>query len=259
MIDTCVIFCGGKGTRLEEVTRGFVPKPLVPINNYPLIYLIMRYYLNNGVRNFYLLAGHQSIEIKKFVRDIALYDGPFSLVNGVGCFETATFANCKIHVVDTGEDTQTGGRLAQIEHLLDVENFYLTYGDGIADVDLKSLTQVHLSNNASLTLTSVNPVGRFGDLDISGEFVRAIREKTKQNTHWINGGFMVMEPEFLDWIDNDQTILEQQPLLKATETGNLSAFKHTGFWYCMDALRDRNELEELWQSGQAPWKIWDNL
>ena len=232
MIDTCVIFCGGKGTRLEEVTRGFVPKPLVPINNYPLIYLIMRYYLNNGVRNFYLLAGHQSIEIKKFVRDIALYDGPFSLVNGVGCFETATFANCKIHVVDTGEDTQTGGRLAQIEHLLDVENFYLTYGDGIADVDLKSLTQVHLSNNASLTLTSVNPVGRFGDLDISGEFVRAIREKTKQNTHWINGGFMCVNRRIFNHLRMSNICempFELEPMASVAELGKLFTAKHNGF------------------------------
>ena len=256
MIDTCVIFCGGKGTRLEEVTRGLVPKPLVPINSYPLLYLIMRYYVRNGVSRFYLLAGHQAIQIKKFARDISLYDSTLVVLDNKVSANNTIFSGVTINVIDTGEETQTAGRLSRLERMLEVENFYLTYGDGVSDVDLELLTQMHTTNDATLTLTSVNPPGRFGDLEMNENNVRSIKEKSTQNTHWINGGFMCANRRVFDYLraENIELMpLELDPMSSIASDGKLFAHKHHGFWQCCDNRRDWEQLCALLHGHQLDW------
>ncbi len=255
-----VILAGGYGTRLSELTRD-IPKPMVEIGGYPILWHIMQIYAAHGFNEFVVALGYKGNLIKKFFIDYYANNSDLVVNLKDGSIEVKSVQGLdwKITLVDTGEGTLTGGRVKRLKPYLD-ETFMLTYGDGVSDVDLTELLKFHKKNQTLVTMTTIHPTSKYGKLEINeSNKVEYFVEKPEFGGDWINGGFMVMEPEFLDWIDNDQTILEQQPLLKATETGNLSAFKHTGFWYCMDALRDRNELEELWQSGQAPWKIWDNL
>ena len=238
-----VILAGGYGTRLSELTK-YIPKPMVEIGGYPILWHIMQIYAAHGFNDFVIALGYKGNLIKEFFIDyytnhsdliVNLKDGAIEVKNNQGL-------DWKVTLVDTGEGTMTGGRVKRLKPYLN-ETFMLTYGDGVSDVNLTELAKVHKKNQTLVTMTTIHPTSKYGKLDINeNNKVERFVEKPEFGGDWINGGFMVMEPEFLDWIEDDQTTLEQEPLLKATETGNLSAFKHSGFWHCMDTLRDRNDL-----------------
>ena len=251
-----VILAGGYGTRLSELTRD-IPKPMVEIGGYPILWHIMQIYASYGFNDFVVALGYKGDVIKRFFLDyytnhsdfvVDLKDGSVEVKNNQGL-------DWKVTLIDTGDGTMTGGRIKRLKSYLD-QTFMMTYGDGVSDVNLTKLLDFHKKQQSLVTMTAIHPTSKYGKLNINGSRVGSFVEKPEFGGDWINGGFMVMEPEFLDWIDGDQTTLEQEPLSKAAETGNLLAFKHTGFWHCMDTLRDRNELESLWESKSAPWKVW---
>ena len=218
-----VILAGGFGTRLSEYTK-LIPKPMVKINGKPILLYIIKHYLKYGFNDFYIALGYKGNLIKNY-------------------FKKNKF-NCKINLIDTGLKTLTGGRLKRLKKILENETFLLTYGDGVANINLKRLISFHKKSNNFATLTAVRPPARFGGIKINNQKVKYFKEKSKLDEGWINGGFFVMEPEIFKYIKNDKTILERYPLEKVCEIKKLGAFKHYGFWQCMDTLRDKKLLEE---------------
>jgi len=231
---------------------------MVEIGGYPILWHIMNVYASQGFNEFIVALGYKGHVIKEFFLDYHAHhsDITVDLANGAVTFEEPHRLNWKVTLVDTGADTMTGGRVRRLRRYLS-EPFMLTYGDGVADINLAQLLQSHSAQRRMITLTAVHPTSRYGKLEIhNDDTVTRFVEKPEFGGDWINGGFFVIQPDFLEWIDDDHTVLEREPLERACAKGQLNAFKHQGFWHCMDTLRDRNELNQLWASGKAGWKIW---
>jgi len=254
-----VILAGGLGTRIAEESY-LKPKPMVDVGGRPILWHIMKIYSHYGVNEFVICAGYKQHMIKEYFADYFLHcsDVTFDFADG-GSMQIHNNVSepWKVSVIDTGLDTMTGSRIKRIAEYVGDETFMLTYGDGVADVDIRKLLQFHKDTGKCATLTAVRPDVRFGILDLEGDNVTSFREKISEDADWVNGGFMVLEPEVFDYIDEgDGTIFEKGPLQKLSSDGQLAAFKHPGFWHCMDSLRDKENLEELWKTGKAPWKLW---
>lgn len=250
-----VILAGGYGTRLSEYTDR-IPKPLVEIGQIPMITHIMNWYAKFGHTEFILALGYKGVVVKEyFLRHLqTLNDIEMDLSTGDIRHLGNDAPNWTIKLIDTGLDTMTGGRIKRLKEHINGERFFLTYGDGVADVNLDELVSAHNENKTLVTLTTVRPQARFGELILDGKNVVSFKEKPQTSTGWINGGYFVMEPEFIDLIKDDDTVLEKEPLEYAANAGQLSAFKHHGFWQCMDTKRDRDYLEEIWKDPKCPWR-----
>lgn len=251
-----VILAGGFGTRLSEETSR-VPKPMVEIGDRPILWHIMKLYSTYGINDFIICCGYKSYTIKEYFVNYHNHTADFQVDLRTGQVETLSNSSepWKITLIDTGLETQTGGRLKRIKHLVK-DTFCMTYGDGLADIDISKLTEFHHSHKRIATMTAVTPPGRFGSLRLEGNEVKEFTEKPEGDGGTINGGFFVLEPQALDYIEGDHTYWEHEPLRNLASEGNLQAFFHNGFWKPMDTLRDRMSLNEMWNSGQAPWKNW---
>lgn len=254
-----VLLAGGFGTRISEESR-FKPKPMIEIGGMPILWHIMKEYAHFGFNEFIICAGYKQHVIKEYFADYFLHtsDVTFDFTNGNEVIVHRRHAEpWKVTVVDTGLNTMTGGRIKRIAPYVNNETFMLTYGDGVSDVPMDKLLAFHKSHGKICTMTAVKPEGRFGILDLEGNTIASFREKSQKDVGYINGGYMVLEPAIFDYIDGDDTTFERKPLETIAEEGQLMAFKHNGFWQCMDTMRDREKLEQLWASGEAPWKVWD--
>lgn len=258
VIGKVVILAGGLGTRLAEETE-IRPKPMIEIGGHPIIWHIMKIYSAFGLNEFIICLGYKGYMIKEFFSNYNLHmsDITIDLSSNSTIVHHRRAEPWKITLVDTGEATMTGGRVRRIRDYVGHKPFCLTYGDGVARIDIPALLNFHESSRLPATITAVQPPGRFGALDIDAKSrVLSFREKPEGDGQWINGGFMVLTPEVFDYIEGDATVFEQEPLHHLSSTGKLSAYRHTGFWHAMDTMRDRRYLEELWASGRAPWRIW---
>jgi glucose-1-phosphate cytidylyltransferase len=255
-----VIFAGGLGTRISEETDAR-PKPMVEIGGKPILWHIMKIYSSYGFNEFIICLGYKGYIIKEYFMHYFLHNSDITIELGSNKVEVhgTNTESFKVTLVDTGIETKTAGRLNQVKKYLGNEDFMLTYGDGVSDVDLKKLLAFHKSHNKIATVTAIQLDARFGGMDVAdnGEVI-SFREKAKDESKWINGGFFVLKPEVFNYLegDMDEMMWEDEPLEKLTADNQLAAYKHKDFWKCMDALRDKLELEALWQSGQAKWKIW---
>jgi glucose-1-phosphate cytidylyltransferase len=251
-----VILCGGSGARLAEQTE-VRPKPLVEIGGRPILWHIMKHYSRYGFNEFVLALGHKGDQIKRYFLDYHAVgqDMTISLQDGLVQPLHNTVEPWKVHVVDTGESTLTGGRLRQLQPLIGKGTFMLTYGDGVGNVRLDELLAFHRSRGALVTLTAVRPPARFGALEFDGDLIRHFKEKSTLHEGWINGGFFIVEPAALKYIESD-VMWEHAPMESLAADGKLAAYRHEDFWQCMDTLRDLRYLESLWDAGRAPWKTW---
>ena len=254
-----VILAGGYGTRLSEET-GVKPKPMVDIGDRPMLWHIMKIYSAADVNDFIICLGYKGYVIKEYFAKYALHmsDVTFDLRNNDLQVHHNGTEPWKVTLIDTGEKTMTGGRIKRVRRYIGNETFCLTYGDGVTDLDIRKLIAFHQKQDTLVTLTAVQPPGRFGAFRLDGDQnkVLSFREKPKGDGAWINGGFFVMEPEAIGYIEDDTTVWEGDPMEKLAKDGMLAAYRHYGYWQNMDSLRDKNLLEELWQSGNPPWKIW---
>jgi glucose-1-phosphate cytidylyltransferase len=253
-----VILAGGRGTRLSEAT-GLRPKPMVEIGGRPILWHIMKLYDVHGITDFIICLGYRGWQIKDYFLNYARLSSDLSIDLASGNVQIMRPAteNWSITLIDTGDATQTGGRLARVGHLLrDQDAFCLTYGDGLGDVDIRASIVFHRSHGRAATVTAVVPPGRFGALDMDGARVTAFKEKPAGDGGRINGGFFVLSPSVLDRIAGDATLWENEPLRGLAQDGQLMAYPHEGFWQPMDTLRDRDTLQALWDQGKAPWKLW---
>ena len=253
-----VILAGGLGTRISEETH-LKPKPMIEIGAKPILWHIMKIYSAHGVNDFVICCGYKGYIIKEYFANYFLHmaDVTFDMQNNQMQVHQRNAEPWKVTLVDTGENTQTGGRLKRVaDYVKDDEMFCFTYGDGVSDVDITELIAFHKAQNVKATLTATAPPGRYGALDIIGNKVINFREKPKGDGMMINGGFFVLSPGVIDYIGDDNSIWELAPLMNLAKERNLAAFPHHGFWRPMDTLRDKMYLEELWQSGKAPWKVW---
>lgn len=253
-----VILAGGYGTRISEKSH-LKPKPMIEIGNKPILWHIMKIYSHYGINEFIICCGYKGYVIKEYFSNYYkhLTDMTINLCNNDIKYHKNDVENWKITLVNTGIETMTGGRIKRVKDYIQNEPFMLTYGDGVADVNLNDLLKFHQDHGKLMTLTSVQPEARFGAI-ISNEkgLIKKFKEKPKGDGEWINGGFMVCQPEILNYIENDETVLEQKPLSNLAIDNELMAFKHTGFWKPMDTLRDKNQLEELISTAKAPWIKW---
>ena len=251
------ILAGGLGTRLAEETET-KPKPMVEIGGRPIIWHILKHYTAHGFNEFFVAAGYKSELIKRFFLDYANLSGSMTIDVAAGTAERhdRDSDNWTVHVVDTGNDTQTGGRIKRLERWLKGGTFMLTYGDGVSDIDLRELLRFHQSHQKIATVTAVRPPSRFGGLVFDGDLVAEFTEKPQIGEGWINGGFMIAEPALFDYLESDETVLESDALERLAEDRELVAFRHERFWQCMDTLRDRRLLESLWESREVPWRTW---
>lgn len=253
-----VILAGGLGSRISEESH-LRPKPMIEIGGHPILWHIMKIYAAQGFNDFVVCCGYKGYVIKEYFANYFIHnsDVTFDLGNNSVQIHQAKAEPWKVTLVDTGLDTMTGGRLQKVERFLGDEDFCMTYGDGLGNVDLKALVQFHRTQKKMATLTAVMPPGRFGALDIKNGAVTDFREKPLGDGNRINGGFFVLSPKVLQYIDGPLSIWEREPLERLTAAGQLSAFQHDGFWQPMDTLRDKQLLEDLWKSDQAPWKTWE--
>lgn len=252
-----VILCGGLGTRLAEETE-VKPKPMVEIGGRPILWHILKHYAHFGYREFVLALGYKGEVIKRYFLEFHHLDSDLTinLATGQAISHDRERENWTVHLIDTGHATQTGGRIKRLAPLLKAETFMLTYGDGVSNVDLRRLLEFHRAHGRLATVTAVRPPARFGGLVFNGDYVVEFTEKPQIGEGWINGGFFVLEPGVLDYIEGDETIFERAPLERLAHDRQLVAYRHDDFWQCMDTLRDARLLESLWQSGKAPWKVW---
>jgi len=255
-----VILAGGFGTRISEESH-LIPKPMVEIGEKPILWHILKYYSSFGYKEFIICCGYKQYVIKEFFADYYLHMSDvtfdFSAENKMIVHSNST-EPWKVTLIDTGLNTMTGGRIKRISTYLNNEPFMLTYGDGLSNVNINELAEYHKSHGKIATITAIQPGSRFGILDID-EYnnVNNFKEKNKEDGGWINGGFMVLNPEIINYIDGDDCIFEKYPLETVAKQGQLKVFKHYGFWQCMDTLRDKLYLDELWKAGKAPWKVWE--
>jgi glucose-1-phosphate cytidylyltransferase len=252
-----VILAGGLGTRLSEETT-IRPKPMVELGGKPVLWHIMKIYAHHGINDFIVCLGYKGYMIKEYFANYFLHmsDVTFNLRSNEMKVHHNTSEPWSVTLVDTGDATQTGGRLKRVREHVGNETFCFTYGDGLSDVDLRALVAFHRDQRTMATLTAIQPPGRFGVIDINADKIRAFHEKPPGDGGWINGGFFVLEPSIFDLIEGNETAWESEPLETLARDGQLSAFKHSGFWHPMDTLRDKMYLESLWQSDRAPWKVW---
>lgn len=252
-----VILAGGRGTRISEesIVR---PKPMVEIGGEPILWHIMKIYAHYGFDEFIICAGYKQHMIKDYFNKYALYhsDITFDFQSKENFEVYQNYAEpWRVTVVDTGYDTQTGKRIKMVEPYIGRERFMLTYGDGVSDINITKLLEFHKSHRRTCTLTATKPESRFGFLALSGNEVKSFREKSQSDVGYINSGFMVMEPKVFEYLGED-VMLESDPMVNLTRNGEVMAYKHDGFWQCMDTLRDKMRLENLWNTGNAPWKVW---
>ena len=231
-----VILAGGYGTRISEETH-LRPKPMIEIGGMPMLWHIMKIYSSYGINEFVICCGYKAEVIKEY-------------------FDSFDFDTWNVQLVDTGLDTMTGGRLKKIQKYVDNETFCFTYGDGLANISIDDLIKFHKNNNTVATVTAVQPPARFGALELNQNKVVSFREKPPGDGNWINGGYFVLEPSVFDYLGDDLTVWEKEPIEKLAKTSQLYAYKHPGFWQPLDTLREKNKLEDLWSSGNAPWKVW---
>ena len=253
-----VILAGGLGTRLSEETD-LKPKPMINIGTYPILWHIMKIYSFYGLNEFIILLGYKGQIIKEYFNNYILYNSDISIdmkSNSVTYFSKAS-EDWKVTLLDTGSNTMTGGRILRAKEYLNDEEFLLTYGDGLADINIKNLIDFHSKSKKLITLTAVQPKGRFGALEIrENNVVSNFNEKPEGDNAWINGGFFVCNRKVIDYIKDDSSIFEREPLTKLASEDNLLAYKHHGFWHCMDTIRDKNFLNDEWNCGNAKWKLW---
>ncbi|MCE9650282.1 MAG: glucose-1-phosphate cytidylyltransferase [Parvibaculum sp.] len=255
-----VILAGGLGTRISEESQ-LRPKPMIEIGGRPILWHIMKIYTHYGITDFIICLGYRGYMIKEYFANYVLHSSDVTIDAKTGQveFHQKAAEPWRVTLVDTGADTMTGGRVKRVRDYLDPgESFCMTYGDGVADVEIDKLLAFHKAHGKQATLTSVVPPGRYGALEMQGDSVRRFIEKPPGDNAWINGGFFVLEPSVLDRISDDTTAFEGDPLAGLAGDGELQAFRHKGFWQPMDTLREKNHLEELWASGKAPWKIWES-
>ncbi|SJZ57870.1 glucose-1-phosphate cytidylyltransferase [Anaerorhabdus furcosa] len=254
-----VILAGGYGTRISEESH-LKPKPMIEIGGKPILWHIMKYYSFFGHNEFVICAGYKQEVIKEWFSNYFLHtsDITFDFTQGNKLIvHNNVSENWKVTIVDTGLSTMTGGRIKRIKNYIDNEPFFLTYGDGVANVDLDSLIDEHKKSNKLLTLTTIQPGGRFGSLEIDeNNVVKSFQEKNPEDGGWINGGFMVINPKVFEYIEGDTTVFEKEPLEKLAQEENIYAYKHQGFWQCMDTVRDKEYLEQLIKDNEAPWEVW---
>jgi len=254
-----VILAGGLGTRITEETH-LKPKPMVEIAGMPILWHIMKLYSTYGINDFVICCGYKGYVIKEYFANYFLHmsDVTFDMVNNQMQVHQRKVEPWRVTLVDTGEETLTGGRLKRVsDYVKDEEAFCFTYGDGVANIDIAALVEFHRRHGKLATVTAVQPPGRYGALKMTGNAVQGFMEKPLGDGGWINGGFFVLSPNCLNYIGGDQSSWECEPLEKLSADGQLMAFEHAGFWQPMDTLREKNQLEELWLSGKAPWKVWE--
>ena len=253
-----VLLAGGMGTRISEESQ-FKPKPMVTIGDMPILWHIMKSYSAQGFSEFVICAGYKQILIKEWFANYCLYTSDVTF--DMGCDKRIIVHNKRtepwtVTIVDTGLNTMTGGRIKRIKEYIGNEPFFLTYGDGVSNVDINSLLLFHKKHGKLATITAIRPESRYGVIECEGDKVIMFCEKSAESSSWINAGFMVLEPKCIDYISDDATIFERAPMEKLAKDGELMCYKHYGFWQCMDTLCDKLKLEELWANGNAPWKLW---
>jgi len=248
-----VLLAGGFGTRLSEYTD-VVPKPMVPVGGKPILWHIMNSFAHFGHKDFYVALGYKADVIKEYFLNYRALNSDFSvdLATGSVAPHQTDPVDWRVTLVHTGDASMTGGRVKRMKPFIGNEPFLLTYGDGVADIDLEALLAFHRSHGKMITVSAVRPSARFGELEMDGALVKSFKEKPQLHEGWINGGYFVVEPKFFDFIDGDETMLEREPLERASQAGELMAYRHSGFWHCMDTKRDHEVLEALWARG-APW------
>jgi glucose-1-phosphate cytidylyltransferase len=253
-----VILAGGRGTRISEET-GLKPKPMVEIGGRPILWHLMKQISAHGIDEFVICLGYRGYVIKEFFANYYLHasDVTFDVATGGMEVHQETAEPWRVTLVDTGEETATGGRLKRVLPYVRDEEFVFTYGDGLTDMDLGGLLDFHRSHGRLATVTAVQPPGRWGTLDVEGDAIRSFHEKQRGDGAWINGGFFVLSPAVGDYIAGDATVWEEEPVERLAGEGQLRAYRHGGFWRAMDTIRDREHLEELWRAGAAPWKVWE--
>jgi len=252
-----VILAGGLGTRLSEETT-LRPKPMVEIGGKPMLWHVMNIYGAYDFNDFVIALGYKGETVKEYFLNYYNYQSDLTVSLKTG--EVQACKRCHrdwtVNLVDTGVDSLTGGRLHRLKDVMKNETFMLTYGDGVADVDIKELVKFHKSHGKIATVTAVRPPARFGGMEFKGDLVTEFKEKPQTGEGWINGGFFVFEPKIFDYLTGDKTVLEGAPMEKLVHDNQLMAFKHEGFWHCMDTIRDKQNLEDIWSKGNAPWKKW---
>ncbi len=253
-----VILAGGLGTRISEETH-LKPKPMIEIGGKPILWHIMKTYSTHGINDFIICLGYKGYLVKEYFANYYLHmsDVTFDMQDNSMEIHQNTAEPWRVTLVDTGEQTMTGGRLKRISQYLDDGDFCFTYGDGVSNVDLEALVAFHESQATLATVTAVQPPGRFGSLDLAGNKISSFEEKPQGDGSWVNGGYFVLSPKVLDYIKGDASTWEAEPLQRLANEGELAAYLHEGFWHPMDTLRDRTNLEELWRNGKAPWKVWE--
>jgi glucose-1-phosphate cytidylyltransferase len=254
-----VILAGGLGTRLSEETD-LKPKPMVEIGGKPILWHIMKTYSAHGVNDFVICCGYKGYIIKEYFANYFLHmsDVTFDMNTNQMEVHSRKAEPWRVTLIDTGDETMTGGRLKRVAKYLDDEDFCFTYGDGVGDIDVTALIEFHRASGRKATLTATQPPGRFGALGLDGTIIHSFQEKPEGDGGWINGGFFVLSPEVFGYIEDDTTIWERQPMERLAREGQFNAYLHKGFWQPMDTLRDKKLLEELWDAGKAPWKIWSD-
>jgi len=252
-----VLLAGGLGTRISEESH-LKPKPMIEIGGKPILWHIMKIYSAQGVNDFIVCCGYKGYVIKEYFANYFLHmsDVTFDMAKNAMEVHQRNVEPWRVTLVDTGEETMTGGRLKRVANYIGKDDFCMTYGDGVADIDLARLLAFHREHRALATVTAVQPPGRFGALNIDAQHVASFEEKPHGDGGYINGGFFVLSPKVIDYIDDDATTWERGPMETLAKQGQLAAYPHHGFWHAMDTLRDKNQLEEMWQSGRAPWKVW---
>ena len=253
-----VLLAGGFGTRISEESQ-YKPKPMIEIGEMPILWHIMKTYSHYGFNEFVICAGYKQHVIKQWFADYFLHtsDITFDFLNGNKMIVHDEHSeDWKVTIVDTGLHTMTGGRLKRVRKYIGDEPFFMTYGDGVANVDISATLEFHKSHGKLATMTAIRPESRYGMIDFEGDKVLSFREKSQKDVGWINAGFMVLDPKVLDYVKDDTIMFEREPMEKIAQDGELMCYRHEGFWQCMDTLRDKQKLDTLWESGNAPWKIW---